>query len=262
LVEILVVVSILTLLLAMLMPALAGARSQARGLVCRSNLRQLVLAGAGYATENDGFNVLAAEDMWDNAGRRRWHGVRDRLTEPFDPSRGPLVSYLADGGVKECPTRVGFVTAEDWRTSFEKGCGGYGYNMMYVGSRMWDAGITGPQAFQEMYARTASTGEIANPSETLMFGDTAMANNGSALIEYSFAEPPYAIIAGQVMTDFRMSPSIHFRHADHANVGWADGHTAPQTMAEVDALNAYGVDSSALNLGWFEPVDDTLFDLR
>ena len=262
LVEIMVVVSTLTLLLAMLMPALAGARSQARGLVCRSNCRQLVLAGIGYATENDGFHVPAAEDMWDNAGRHRWHGVRDSLTEPFDPARGPLVSYLADGGVKECPTRVDFVRAEDWSACFEKGCGGYGYNLMYIGSRMWDAGITGPQAFQQAYARTASTSEITNSSETLMFADTAMANNGTALIEYSFAEPPYAILAGQLMTDFRMSPSIHFRHGGHANIGWADGHTGSQTMAEVDATNAYGANSSALNLGWFEPVDNTPFDLR
>jgi len=256
------VVSVLTLLLALLMPALAGARSQARGLVCRSNLRQLVLAGVGYTTENDGFHVPAARDLWANAGRYRWHGVRDKLSEPFDPTKGPLAGYLADGQVKECPAGPGFTKSNDWNTSFERGCGGYGYNMTYIGSRLWDAGLDGPQAFQQAYARTASTSEIANPGRTLMFADTAMANDGTTLIEYSFAEPPFAILGGQVMTDFRMSPSIHFRHGGDANAGWADGHVGAQPMARVDETNVYGADSSALNLGWFEPVDNTLFDLR
>lgn len=262
LVELLVVVSTIALLLALLMPALAAARSQAHGIVCRSNIRQLVLANSGYATENDGFYVPAAKDMWDNAGRHRWHGVRGALTEPFEASRGPLAGYLADGQIKECPARIAFVRSDDWSTSFERGCGGYGYNMAYLGSRLWDAGLSGPQAFQQAYARTARAGEVARPGQTLMFADTAMAKNGSSLIEYSFAEPPFAVFAGQVMTDFRMSPSVHFRHGDLANVGWTDGHAGSQPMAQLDAMNIYGANSSALGLGWFEPADNALFDLR
>lgn len=261
-VEVLVVVSTVALLMALLMPALAGARSQARGLACRSNLRQLLLASAGYATENDGFYVPAAPDMWDNAGLHRWHGVRRTLNEPFDPSRGPLVGYLADGRVKECPARIDFVRAEVWSTSFEQGCGGYGYNMAYIGSRLWDRSISGPQALQQVYARTTSTGEVAGPGQTLMFADTAMANNGASLIEYSFAEPPFAVMSGQVMADFYMSPSIHFRHADQANVGWTDGHTGSEPRATFEVPNAYGVNPATLQLGWFEPVDNSPFDLR
>ena len=262
LVEILVVIATLTLLLALLMPALAGARSQARTVVCRSNLHQLVLAATGYAAENDGFFVPAAKDMWDNAGRRRWHGIRSSLNEPFDPSKGPLAGYLADGQVKECPARIHFVKSSDWSASFEQGCGGYGYNMAYIGSRLWDAGISGPQAFQQAYARTTSGSEVANPGQTLMFADTAMANNGDSLIEYSFAEPPFAVFGGQVVTEFWMSPSLHFRHGDQANIGWADGHVGPEPMAHFETTNVYGINPSALGLGWFDPIDNTPFDLR
>jgi prepilin-type N-terminal cleavage/methylation domain-containing protein/prepilin-type processing-associated H-X9-DG protein len=262
LVELLVVITVLALLLALLMPALAGARSQARAMVCRSNVRQLVLAATGYAAENDGFYVPAAKDMWDNAGRYRWHGVRRSLSEPFDPTKGPMAGYLADGQVKECPARVNFVKSSDWNTSFEQGCGGYGYNMTYIGSRLWDAAMTGPLALQQAYARTTSIHEVANPGGTLMFADTAMANTGDSLIEYSFAEPPFAVLGGQVITDFRMSPSIHFRHGDRANVGWADSHVGSEPMANTDAANAYGVQSSGLRLGWFEPADNSPFDLH
>ena len=262
LVELLVVISVIALLLALLMPALAGARSQARGLVCRSNLRQLVLAGIGYATENEGSYVPAAEDMWDGAGRHRWHGARTELGESFDPSQGPLAGYLADGQVKECPARVAFTRSDDWNTSFEQGCGGYGYNMAYIGSRLWDPAVNGPQAFQQAYARTAGVTEVADPTRTLIFADTAMANNGNDLIEYSFAEPPFAVFGGQVLTDFLMSPSIHFRHGAHANVGWADGHAGTEPMASFEKINVYGIDPSALQLGWFDPINNTLFDLR
>jgi prepilin-type processing-associated H-X9-DG protein/prepilin-type N-terminal cleavage/methylation domain-containing protein len=262
LVEVLVTISALALLVALLMPALATARAQARTLVCRSNLRQLVLANTGYATENNGFYVPGAADMWDNAGLHRWHGARSSRDEAFDPRRGPLVAYLAEGRVKECPLSTNFTKSNDWDTSFEKGCGGYGYNLTYLGSRLWDAGLNGTDAFRQAYARTTSVGEVIDPGQTLMFADTAMARDGDSLIEYSFAEPPFAVVGGELMTEFLMSPSIHFRHGDRANVGWSDGHVGSQPMAEHNGRNVYGAASAALNLGWFEPVDNTLFDSK
>ncbi|MGE5296731.1 MAG: type II secretion system protein, partial [Solirubrobacterales bacterium] len=160
LVELLVVISTIALLLALVMPALAMARSQAHGLVCRSDLRQLVLANIGYATENDGFYVPAASDMGNNSGLHRWHGVRNSLSELFDASKGPLAGYLGNGQVKECPVHVDFVKSSDWSANFEQGCGGYGYNMAYLGSRLWDAGLSGEQAFQQVYARTTRASEV------------------------------------------------------------------------------------------------------
>ncbi|HUT45288.1 MAG TPA: type II secretion system protein [Sedimentisphaerales bacterium] len=262
LIELLVVISVVALLMAILMPALGAARSQSRSLACKSNLRQLLIANIGYATENDGFYVSAASDMWDNAGLHRWHGQRDVLGEPFDPLRGPLVGYLADGRVKECPLKVEFVKGQDWNTNFEQGCGGYGYNMTYIGSRLWQSGIGSIQVWKDAYARTIRMGEIAAPAQTLMFADTAMANSGKSLIEYSFAEPPFTIHNGRPVSEFYMSPSIHFRHRGWTNIGWADGHIEPRQMACFGDKNAYGVNSADMNLGWFEPLNNTLFDLQ
>ncbi len=259
LIEILVVISVVALLLAILMPALASARLQARGLVCRSNLRQVLTAGIGYATENDGFHVPAASDMWDNAGLCRWHGVRGSLDEPFDPVAGPLSGYLGEGAVKECPARVDFVKGAEWDTNFEQGCGGYGYNMTYIGSRLWQAG---GWAMKDAYERTTRMTEVGRPGQTVMFADTAMSNYSGRLIEYSFAEPPFTVYDGRPVTGFYMSPSIHFRHRGTANVGWADGHIETRRRAEFDAANVFGADSASLALGWFEPVDNTPFDLK
>jgi len=33
-------------------------------------------------------------------------------------------------------------------------------------------------------------------------------------------------------------------------------------MGKSDGVNVYGVDSAAMELGWFEPVDNSLFDLK
>jgi len=260
LVEVLVVISVTALLMAILMPVLAAASSQARSAVCRSNLRQLVLANIGYTAENAGFFVPAASDLWNNSGYHRWHGVRDSLNEPFDPLRGPLVRYLADGKVKQCPQRVEFVTGQDWDINFEQGCGGYGYNMPYLGSRLWQSGYS--YGDEEAYTRTTRFSEVARPGETLMFADTAFYQHNQYMIEYSFAEPRFWIFNGQLLTNSYPLPSIHFRHKGRTHVGWVDGHVGSRPMGDFYSENSFYTTFAEMNLGWFEPIDNTPFDLK
>jgi len=262
LVELMVVISVISLLMAILMSVLTAARVQAYSVVCKSNLRQLLLANLGYANEHDGHFVPAASDMWNQAGCHRWHGLRKNLDEPFDPARGPLAGYLADGKVRQCPGRTRFVKDGNWNESFEKGCGGYGYNMVYVGSRLWQSGINSVEEFRSAYERTTCISEMGRPAKVLMFADCAMARDGNRLIEYSFAEPPLVVYDGQPITGSYMSPSIHFRHSQKTNAAWADGHIDSRAMADFDQENVYGVRSAELELGWFAPVDNTLFDLQ
>lgn len=261
-IELLVVISIIALLLAIMMPALTAARASTRALVCKTNLHQLLLANIGYASENDGFFVSAASDMLYGPGLHRWHGTRNTLDESFDSRKGPLAGYLADSRVKECPSKVNFVKNQDWNTNFEQGCGGYGYNMTYIGSRLWQAGLSSERDWIDAYARTSRIEEIRKPAQTLMFSDTAMANDGDSLIEYSFAEPPFAVQNGLPVTSFYMSPSIHFRHKDNANIGWADGHISQLKIAPFNDTNVYEIKSADLKLGWFDPIDNSLFDLK
>jgi prepilin-type processing-associated H-X9-DG protein len=112
------------------------------------------------------------------------------------------------------------------------------------------------------YASTTRMTEVMSPSRTLMFADTAMANDKNFMIEYSFAEPPFTIYNGRPVTSFYMSPSIHFRHDLRANIGWADGHVEARRIADFSDENAYGICSVGMNLGWFEPINNTEFDLE
>jgi len=266
LVELLVVIALIASLLGMLLPALGKARAQARGVVCRHNLRQLVLANTGYAAQNDDYYVIAAYKIFDplnpaNSNLHRWHGVRDNLNEPFDPSGSPLVDYLADGAVKQCPSHVDFRHGQSWDWDFEDGCGGYGYNMTYLGSQLW-AGMS----YEAACTVSTKSALVNNPAETVMFADTAMAkldNGRPYYLEYSFAEPPFFLDqSGNAVTGFYASPSIHFRHADQANIGWADGHVDAQVIIPFDGTNAYGIKSSQVMLGWFGYLDNRMFDLK
>lgn len=259
LIELLVVVSIIALLVSILMPALSRARSHAKAAVCMSNLHQLVLASLGYAAEWEGHFVPAAEDMLNPihyGGLCRWHGKRQRPDESFDPLESPLRNYLADGAVKECPGIHDFIKADDWDSSFEKGCGGYGYNMTYLGSMAWKLGTT-----EAAFATTPRLADVRDPAGTLMFTDTAM-DKGRGYIEYSFAEQPMVVMMGTVFPDRYMSPTIHFRHLGRANVAWVDGHVDNRQPIPFDSDNVYGVPSTERLLGWFEPLDNSWFDLR
>lgn len=260
LVELLVVVAVTALLMGVLMPVLNTARGQARSLVCRSNLRQLVIAALSYAEAHDGFLVPAASDMWDDSGMRRWHGTRADLNAPFDFSGSPLRAYLEDAQVKSCPNHVPFVRGEQWSMNYEQGGGGYGYNMAYLGSRLWDPKFSGDM--NERYERTASLNEVKRPAMTLMFSDAAMSMDGVNLVEYSFAEPPFFCWQGTVFDNDLMSPSMHFRHQDLASVGWSDGHVDKRPPVAHAGENVYGVESSKLNLGWLAPLGNSFFDLE
>lgn len=69
LIELLVVVSIIAILAAMLLPAIKLVRDQARGMVCMSQLRQVVMANMTYRTDNDG---VYPQVYWDDPGWNTW----------------------------------------------------------------------------------------------------------------------------------------------------------------------------------------------
>ena len=267
LIELLVVVAITAILAAILFPVFSSAKESGKKARCALQLKQLVAASIAYADDYSGRYVPAARDIYNFnpvGGHWRWHGYREKNKTDFDPRRGPLWNYISrSGGLKRCPSAPNLVDLQEFFSAFESGCGGFGYNHLYVGGTYY-------RNQKPMCAQVASlTSEIARPGRTVMFTDTAMALNNSkdkvkVLIEYSFAEPPYNFaVPGAARLVRTASPAIHFRHDGRVNVGWCDGHVTSEKMSFTSpGKNTYGCDNDAFHLGWFGPDDNSLFDNR
>ncbi len=72
LIELLVVVAIISLLMAILLPALAGARQSAKGVSCLSNLRQIGNAIQMYANENENLLPPGHYSGWSGSDGTSW----------------------------------------------------------------------------------------------------------------------------------------------------------------------------------------------
>ena len=293
LVEMLVVITIIAILAGLLLPALLSAREKGRQTACKSNLRQLFMAMAMYCDDYDEYYLAAARDM-QTTNVERWHGKRDDWSQPFDPKRSDLASYFGrEAGIKECPTFAG-----NWKSTgaFEAGCGGYGMNSLYVGSKQYKSAVGWTSDFDsKLEALSASSRrEVRDPEKTILFADTATPANlatwpdpprydPTKVAEYSFVEanhwtnasyyspsnwtgipdpkPGYSVQA--VDLNRTCSPSLHFRHDGRVNIAWCDGHVtgeSPMFSREIDVFGTV-IDYFRFNLGWFGPDDDTLFAL-
>lgn len=225
LIELLVVVAIIGMIISILIPVVSAARESGRSTYCSNNLRQLYLANDLYAVDHGSY-VAAAPEFYEN--KRRWHGARESLNEPFNASKGDLAPYLGSSKKpRRCPSFQGFRSDDD-SNAFEASAGGYGYNAVGVGSRVYIVG-----ANSSGYDTGMSPGMIADPARTIMFTDAAFGEprkDPKYLIEYSFAEPCYSVNWKGKESSNKLDPSIHFRHRGKANVVWCDGHVSAERM--------------------------------
>lgn len=91
LIELLVVIAIIALLMAILMPAMARVRKQARAVACQSNLHEWALIFAMYTDDNNGYLM------------RGYAGTAATATTR-DTWLGSLRPYYSDPELRVCPT--------------------------------------------------------------------------------------------------------------------------------------------------------------
>lgn len=249
-IELVVTITVGAVLMVLVAAGAVEVRDRAERARCASNLRQLHVANTLYAAEHGHYVAAAADSM--GANLTRWHGVRSSGSAPFDGAQGPLAPFLGgDGAVRRCGA---FHAHDEAHNGFEQSAGGYGYNAQGVGSRVYLE--SGRSAFE----RGMKPGAIRKPARTVMFADAAFPQpygNPDHLIEYSFAEAYYFVRIGPdgERNEFGPSiPSIHFRHAGHANVVWADGHVSSEPMG-----TAHSETFSNMNIGWLGGRDNDLF---
>lgn len=280
LIELLVVIAVLAILVGLLLPALAGAKEAARGSVCASNIRQLMIATDSYATDRADRLPPGSPDSIANLVR--WHGSRTSINAAFTPDGGTLSDYLGSGdsggasrAVRSCPAFAPIaaaLAASPLSAGFERSAGGYGYNNVFCGTDRSLSGIDPASSREAWSVATDKLGSprarFSSPTATLVFADGAIADgNGvpgsDGIAEYSFAEPRF----WPDLPAARADPSLHFRHGGKtrraASVAWLDGHVSPERMTFTWSSGVYAADAGALGIGWIGKSDDNaVFDYR
>ena len=219
LIELLVVIAIIAILAGLLMPALQQAREKGRSTNCIANLKTLTTANFSYSEASKTHLVPYARDMMDS-DKQRWCGNADMSSTSGDASydlySSPLTPYIGPlSGITHC---LSFVSPPK---SFEKNCGGYGYNTL-VGTlcleNPWD-----PLNFSAGFPLK----RMRNPGKKIMFADSAIMVDDSGNWSSEPTRHGYSssIEAPGDSTGYVANPTMHFRHGKRAVISYCDGHT-------------------------------------
>ncbi|MBI4027502.1 MAG: prepilin-type N-terminal cleavage/methylation domain-containing protein [Verrucomicrobia bacterium] len=241
LIELLVVVAIISILAALLMPALKNAKETAKSAVCISNLRQIGIGITQYAADNDDavipFSQAGTWWRWNQELAARYFNCQDivpgssQIAPSFTIKTVLTTATVANGSMAEwrltqrraglplyCPSFVqkdwdGFSGGIDWRAMGV----GYGHN----GAMMVDTGSMPVRKFSQM----------KNPSWSLAVADI-VPNQAYDGFPYIFAFQYSFTVAGYYR--FTRGP-----HNGNINFLYFDGHVRSQNA---DQMNAVAVD--------------------
>ncbi len=217
LIELLVVIAIISILAALLLPALTRSKASAGRAACASNLRQLGLATRLYWDDYSGrcFQWYAGVT---NNGQLYWFGWLGYGAEgqrPVDLSAGVLYPYLATSKARLCPA-LNYALPQ-FKLKADGPVCSYGYNAFLSPAST---------------AASRSISEISRPTDTALFGDAAQVNDfqppasrtNPMLEEWYYLDNPTNYASANYY------PHGHFRHAQKANVAFCDGHVGLEVM--------------------------------
>ena len=230
LIELLVAVAIVGLLIGLLVPSLAGARSVAAGVECQSNLRQLAVGATAYTIDFEGRYPLAhrrefvdgfaVTHEWDFVTRGSASEARVELGMVWRYVDGSAIDV---GRVQQCPVFEGASnTLADPYT-------GYNYNTSYIGR---GAGEVTPDelAMGVSVGPPARIGDVRSPSQTALFGDGEWEGGANKFMRSPRASPSEGSFFG------RSAGTQGYRHRDATHVAWCDGSVVRwlERSAELD----------------------------
>ena len=141
LVELLVVISIIALLISILMPSLASARQQAKGVQCLANLKRIAFAGIAYVHDNNAYPPFRLKQASGATYVNAYGRSKPRWQWFFDHGVGPVIDPAPYGGATFSDSQTTtmtnkYFTCPNLRGEFALDIrnGAYGYNWQYLGN--------------------------------------------------------------------------------------------------------------------------------
>jgi prepilin-type N-terminal cleavage/methylation domain-containing protein/prepilin-type processing-associated H-X9-DG protein len=238
LIELLAVMSIISLFMAILMPVMTQVRRQSRTVMCLSNLRQLGMAAAAYGQIYDGYYPIAyySREEADATVNYCWDFTIVDKSGQISIKPGLLWQDEMMEQIQQCPSFKGYSSTQyDPYT-------GYNYNTSYIGHGQ-----------QETIPTPARAGQIRKPANCALFGDGQWEGGANKFMRAPWPNP------GDLTFSGRHSGTQGYRHDGKTNVVWCDGHAGSQKERYTDSvpqvktkLNKYNA-TTKVKVGFLSP---------